>query len=238
MKDLGLSGGVIIIGSLLWDTKNGRDTWRKDNFSNDLIHKVSLPIRYGRLSYFRSNTYTMVFSNDCSDKLGFGCILKYKKQINEFNELCDQAIKLAKVEGIYKDQSNKKIFSSWGAVALLLSPTLDTNKKEYISKKWGEIYQNNINHSCYRVNEEIPSIDKNGFLNLKVPVSFESLDYLFTTPVTINVFSYPEAKDIAQAMLDNDYTVYFCRNRENGISTFQDNDIYTYLEKGKKHSTN
>jgi hypothetical protein len=179
----------------------------------------------------------MVFSNECSDKLGFGCILKYNKQVSQFDQLYYQAIDLAKVEGIYEDEDNRKIFSSWGGVALLLNPALDLKIEEYISKEWGDVYQNNIDPSCFRVGEEIPSIDKNGFLNLEVSVSFDSLDYLLATPVAINVCCYPRAEDIAQAMLDNNYTEYFCRNRENGILTFQDNDIYTCLEKGKKRST-
>lgn len=238
MKDLRLSGGVITIGSLLWDTTNGRDTWRKGSFSDDPIQEVPLPIRYGRLSKKkRKNTYTMVFSNDCSDKLGFGCILKYKGRIGQFEEIYNQALNLAKVEGICRDENRKRIFSSWGGVALLLNPALDPNIEEYISKKVGDVYLNKINPSCYRVGKETSSIDKNGFLNLEASVSFDSLDYLLATPLTINVSCYPRAEDIAQRMLDNNYTVYFFHNRENGILTFQDNDIYTCLEKGKKRSS-
>ena len=65
-----LKGGVIIIGSLLWqdDLKlNTNDkiryNWR--NTSLNLSEKilVKLPIRYGR--YSDGNIYTMVFSMNC-----------------------------------------------------------------------------------------------------------------------------------------------------------------------------
>jgi len=230
MKKFELSGGVIIIGSLLWENKKGRDLWRKNNFEKDSI-KVPLPIRYGRRSTTRNNTYTMVYSNDCSDKLGSGYILKYREKISTFDELIKQAEELAKAEGIYKENQNEKIFSSWGTVAILFNSKLDQDIKKYIGDTWRKLYQNNINPSCFSVNNEKPSIDKNGFLNLVTEIPIKNLDYLFTTTVAINVSSYPEAEGIAQTMINNNYTVYFCRNRENGIFTFQDEDIYKNLEK-------
>lgn len=228
-----LTGGVIIIGSLLWDNKNKRDSWRKENFQENPI-KVELPIRYGRRSSSRNDTFTMVYSNDFSEKLGSGYILKYKEKISNFNELYRQAVELAKVEGIYKE-NNEKIFSSWGIVAILLNSKLDQGIKDEIEKEWRAIYQNKINPSCFRVNDEIPSIDENGFLNLQNEIPLKNLDYLLATPVEINVSSYPKPIDIAQTMMDNRYCVYFCRNREHGICTFQDEDIYKNLEEYLKN---
>ena len=57
----GLSLGVLIIGSLYWDNAN-REQWRQERL--DPNHKlcVHAPIRYGRQSANRGNSYTMVFS--------------------------------------------------------------------------------------------------------------------------------------------------------------------------------
>ena len=60
-----LNGGVLIIGSLLWDVDKIRERWR-DNFL-DMKRKlpVAAPIRYGRVSSERKCTFTMVFSAEC-----------------------------------------------------------------------------------------------------------------------------------------------------------------------------
>ncbi len=60
---MSLRGGVIIIGSLLWDNKISRQEWRKNDLYNRNRFKVNVPIRYGRCSDTRNNTYTMIFSN-------------------------------------------------------------------------------------------------------------------------------------------------------------------------------
>ena len=84
-----LRGGVIIIGSLLWDNSN-RQKWRENNLCIEKQFKVYIPIRYGRCSCARKKTYTMVFSNICYLKrygLEIGWILPIKAEINSFNEL-------------------------------------------------------------------------------------------------------------------------------------------------------
>lgn len=53
-----MKGGVIIIGSLHWDTCNDR-TWRKNSIDINQGCPVYLPIRYGRKSRSRKYTYTM-----------------------------------------------------------------------------------------------------------------------------------------------------------------------------------
>ena len=61
--------GVLIIGSLYWDEKEHRETWRRDRLV-DLgdATRVHVPIRYGRLSRKRGCTYTMVFSRQLDDR--------------------------------------------------------------------------------------------------------------------------------------------------------------------------
>ena len=48
--------------------KMHRKKWRENDLCNTKKFKVFLPIRYGRCSSKRCNTYTMVFSNECYSK--------------------------------------------------------------------------------------------------------------------------------------------------------------------------
>ena len=77
-----LNGGVIIIGSLLWQHDlcpekfdNVRRSWRNAALILDEKILVKLPIRYGR--YSKGSIYTMVFSTRCekTQRLGTGAAL-------------------------------------------------------------------------------------------------------------------------------------------------------------------
>jgi hypothetical protein len=62
-----LSGGVLIIGSLIWDRENeNRIRWRNDFLDQAGQIKVPAPIRYGRVSSGRCCTFSMVFSDECN----------------------------------------------------------------------------------------------------------------------------------------------------------------------------
>ena len=59
-----LTAGVLIIGSLLWDSEEDRPTWRDVRLDIASAQAVTAPIRYGRLSgKKRGHTHTMVFSS-------------------------------------------------------------------------------------------------------------------------------------------------------------------------------
>src|SRR5262245_52210829 len=64
-KPVSLTAGVLIIGSLLWDSEKGRRAWRDARLIVPLAQTVTAPIRYGRRSGTRGNSYTMVFSRLC-----------------------------------------------------------------------------------------------------------------------------------------------------------------------------
>ena len=55
-----LHTGILLIGSLFWDAS--RQTWREEHLHMAAAEDVTAPIRYGRRSENRGNTYTMVFS--------------------------------------------------------------------------------------------------------------------------------------------------------------------------------
>ncbi len=104
-----LTGGVIIIGSLIWDPDlekgdNLRKDWR-DKYLLDKRTYTKLPIRYGKISQKRNKVYTMVFSKSCEKNLGQGLILQFKDYVTGFETIKRQAIALAIAEGIYKNDN-------------------------------------------------------------------------------------------------------------------------------------
>ncbi|MDZ4341070.1 MAG: hypothetical protein U1E51_01365, partial [Candidatus Binatia bacterium] len=102
---MNFNGGVIIIGSLLWDDNKGRKAWRQDYLRpKDTKIPVPLKIRYGRESESRNCTYTMIFSNHPTTELGQGYVWGFKENSKIEGMLEKQAIALAKVEGICTDK--------------------------------------------------------------------------------------------------------------------------------------
>ncbi len=58
-------GGILIIGSLMWDNDQ-RAAWRRSHLSVDDKVYVKSPIRYGRLSRTRGNIFTMILGLDAA----------------------------------------------------------------------------------------------------------------------------------------------------------------------------
>ncbi|MBD3293829.1 MAG: hypothetical protein GF393_12970 [Armatimonadia bacterium] len=237
-----LKGGIIIIGSLIWEdhldnkkTDNIRKDWRQQY----LIEKRTLtkvPIRYGRESQTREDTYTMIFSKSCEDNLGQGLILPFNEDIITFEGLERQAIALAKAEGIYK-ASNLRLTSSWGSVGLLINPKLnqtDFASKELIQKKWSEIYRSYCDTfiaDYYKTSDENSSpITQDGFLNITWQTEMDGFDLLLATPVIPKPKSFLNAEDIAQRMIDKKYKTYFLNNKKNNIDTTMDDKIKHILD--------
>jgi len=121
-----LKGGVIIIGSLLWEDDldkgdNLRNNWRINSLDLQGKILVKLPIRYGR--YSKNNIYTMVFSLNCekNSKLGTGYIIPFKQNtIKHLDILVSEARKMSEAEGM-KNRfigENKDI---WGSMGILVN---------------------------------------------------------------------------------------------------------------------
>lgn len=239
LDNMKLTGGIIIVGSLIWEDhldfeKNGENFIRRDWRNQNLMlerHLTSVPIRYGRKSSSRKNTYSMIFDNANETNLGQGLILEFQQPINSFEDLERQAIALAIAEGIYKS-TNKRITSSWGSVGLLINPKLKTNdfgKFEFISKKWSDQYQlysKTFKANDYQSNADKQSpIDENGFLTIPWQDTMDKFDILLATPVIPDPKDTLTAKQIADKMIEKKYDTYFKSNVAHNIKTSQDKEI-------------
>ena len=82
-----LTVGILIIGSLLWDKR--QQAWRNARLDMASIDSVTAPIRYGRLSSSRGNTYTMVFSRGCDT--GQGAVVRCMHPVSSVDDLISEA---------------------------------------------------------------------------------------------------------------------------------------------------
>ena len=241
--------GVIVIGSLLWDEKPERILWRREL---DLTKKkhIELPIRYGRISSSRENTYTMVFSNEMNTirNLGKGYVIPYKNIINSEQDFKIQILKLAKAEKI----STTRMSCSWGTVSILINPNIDQIKINQIKDYWIRLVeftketksttQKEPKIKKFGSKNENKCISKNWALTINLDNQFNNelkeFDFLIATANSIkhkdNIEEYPTFKQIAKSIFDNNHYDYFLRNRNEYIQTSHDKKIMKVLKKKYK----
>lgn len=240
---MNLKGGVIIIGSLIWEDhldfeKKGANFIRKDWRTQNLLPErilTPVPIRYGKESTTRKKTYTMIFTKSCESNLGQGIILGFKETVNSFEDMERQAIALAIAEGIY-NTDNPRLICTWGSVGLLINPTLqktDLGKFEFISKKWKDIYLSygkSFVSADYECDGESESpINQNGMLTLNWQVEMNDFDILLATPVKPSPKTLLTPQNIAEKINQKKYDTYFKSNLANNIKTYQDKSISALL---------
>ena len=129
---MNLKGGVLIIGSLIWDKSAIRTKWRKLCLNEEGKINTPVKIRYGRRSTSREDTYSMIFSNHPSTEFGQGLILPFKEEIKNFRQIERQSFALANAEGIWKETDKPKIYAGWGTVGILFNPEIDEKSKSLI----------------------------------------------------------------------------------------------------------
>jgi hypothetical protein len=145
-KPVPLTAGVLIIGSLFWDSERGRPAWREARLDMASAQSATAPIRYGRLSgKGRGYTYTMVFSRLAAI---WSC---------ESGSM--QSANCAAAGGIA---------DSWGCVALLCNP--DRELPEDLLKAWTDHVGREPNYGkVTQTKEEGRLIDENGRLLIAWP---------------------------------------------------------------------
>jgi hypothetical protein len=254
-KDSGITGGVIILGSLYWENENNcvqgkeemgriRRTWRENNLDTSKTTIIALPVRYGRFSSkaARKKTYTMILSKEycANEKLGAGLLVPFSNPIQSFNDFKLQASQLAIAEGICENLDSLKLVAEWGAaVALWINPT--SRLKDKVNKFWDNI------RAIPELGYTKPTVNFDWVDGSLITADYKldhadintDLDFLFCTYIQPKHKEkkknepphkeYPTPKDIALAMLASGYQTYFRQNRENGIITSDDDDIISFL---------
>lgn len=250
-QNLQLKGGVIIIGSLLWqDNLNNNDEIRKEwrgehlELENKILAK--LPIRYGRFS--KSGIYTMVFSTNCEryNRLGTGFIVPFKKNyINNTAELISETQAMSKAEGMGKEFVGGKD-SVWASMCILMNKNkLQQDVYRAILTKWSErseVDGGGKDISEYGFGKEKRSISKKGELQIHWPTSFfphkqseiDEIDFLIATSTKPqhsddDVDRYPLESEIAESVRSDSTRQYFLNNFQNTITTFQDSNVINLL---------
>lgn len=238
MSELKLVGGVLIIGSLIWDEAEIRENWRTNCLDVEKAKAVTLPIRYGRISSERRFTYSMVFSQACKklENRGMGLVVPFLHPVN-IEEFDVQAHELIKAE--HKKEPGFTRFNwDWGTLALAVNPRHlndESDKRDVIKQlqnHWFEKIGKGFNPNDYKVGTEMPIVDKTAHLQIDWVPDLDDYDFVIATATKPNVNKIPDAKEIADRMILNDFDEYFRRNHDVGIVTYQDDEISDCLQHG------
>ena len=234
--------GILIIGSLFWDTKGHRKRWRRDRLVCDRATSVGAPIRYGRISESRDNTYTMVFSNALvPNNLGRALAVTCIKRPASVADLFNEAESLWAAEQPSASKS-RLISGSWGAVGLLRNPHRPlaeeiiagwTRRIRTEEERTESKYCSNLVQSP----GETPVVNPDGFLTIPWPDTKSGhpleLDALLATVTVPSLCEgdYAGAEKIAEAWNSiPKRRNYFDENRSVGITTAADEQILLHLQ--------
>ena len=251
MSELHANGGVLIIGSLLWQNHLSvqnddiRKNWRSKYLKFDAKISVKCPIRYGRKS--SSGIYTMVFSKNCIDKkLGFAYIVPFK---NDKNSNALHLIELSK--GLSTAEGMKGDFvtggnSTWGVLGILINPSTESDLKGQFLSIWESQYskERKFDPQDFRLGSEDVAVLKNGILNIPWPTAansndqntIDSLDFVLAA--VTKPTDYPHISDLLVNVNSDLTRKYFLNNVANGIRTFQDHYILEKIDKNILESMN
>jgi hypothetical protein len=232
-----LKAGILIVGSLYWEDTPIRRSWRECRLDAEAGFLATAPIRYGRLSESRDNTYTMVFSRGA----GAGCakVLPCRQAVSSAKDLIDEAEQLWTAERSAA-KNNNRLSASWGSVGLLKRPGLELPKG--FLEAWSERVSREKGYGVVpQTVDEGTLVSKSGLLNIDWPAPIDpetstALDLILATATcpTLrgNPPSYPSPATIAEAWGRNetDRIAYFRNNRKNSITTFQDQEILAHLK--------
>src|SRR5579859_4459736 len=106
--------GVLIVGSLLWEDTNERQVWRESHLALDDKVFVRVPIRYGRRSRKRGNTFTMTI--DACAEVGQAIVLPTLVSSRDVSALYTEAEALWLAE--QPGATSGAIFANWGCVGV------------------------------------------------------------------------------------------------------------------------
>lgn len=232
-EPLALNAGILIIGSLVWDVD--RQGWRDKRLDLGRSELVLAPIRYGRRSgKRRGHTYTMVFSR--STRAGHARVVGCSHVIRSAGDLITEALHLWEAEEL--SENTGRIAASWGCVALMRNP--ERRIPDYLLRAWAQRVESEPGYGNVSQLPGEGSLISAGMLQIDWPRRTEGgapvdLDLLLVTAndptLTGTPLSYPSVATIVSAWngADPEHSEYFRKNRDHGITTFQDEEIRAEL---------
>jgi hypothetical protein len=231
--------GILIIGSLYWDEREHRTSWRERRLRTEDAVRVRVPIRYGRRSETRGNSYTMVYSGELGtsdDTLGVAWVVPCRRPVRSAGDLFAEAEALWAAEQP-PDSRCGGIASDWGGAAIvrnpgcLLEPTI---QEAWEARVAAEQTCGLLPHA----GKGEPPVDAAGILNIAwpagAPPEFSVLLAAVTAP-TLRAGRYPSVEQIVEGWTTaqgSKHRNYFVNNRKHGIRTFQDEAIAQRLGGG------
>ena len=231
-----MRAGVLIVGSLFWDDLDVRRRWREERLDLDQTSHVAAPIRYGRVSSKRGNTYTMVFSAECvrgKGGNGIGLAVPFRRPIESRDDLLEEAARLWAAEA-EKERLSPGVYSArWGSVGLLPNP--DSAGVRLLLPAWAEAVSTSPHYGdLHSADGEPPSLSPaTGVAQIPWPrvategstLSFDLLLLTATDP-TMDGGKYASPAVVAEAWRAMpEHMEYFEQNRKHGIGTAEDQDI-------------
>jgi hypothetical protein len=228
--------GILAIGSLYWDDNPNREAWRISRLDRTAEFTINVPIRYGRKSETRGNTYTMVYSRSC--QLGQAKACRCSNDVASSGDLIAEAEQLWAAERS-APQTNGRISANWGAVAVLTHP--HSVIPQELLDGWAHRVGLEPDYGFFRYTAcDGPPISDRGFLQIAWPTLAQAstdlpLDLLLATVTNPtlqgNPAAFPSAETIADAWKGDiaRNVEYFWSNRKNGILTFEDQAIKEHL---------
>ena len=179
----------------------------------------------------------MVFSSGLgADEYGRAIVVPCSRQAKHISNVVDEAVQLWRAETREGENRNCRVSAEngWGCVGLLSKHPLPADWRSGWKRKISE-------EPCYgrlnkADNEPVAAVNESGCLAIPWPESEDGsgldVDILLATATcpTICKGRYPTPQKIAEAWNDHDGSVvYFNKNREHGIRTFEDDCIQKHL---------
>jgi hypothetical protein len=229
-----LNVGILIIGSLYWE--DDRQAWRDDRLRIENSFEVSAPIRYGRISETRGNTYTMVFARGCAP--GQAKAVPCQQEIGAAHDLATEAEHLWAAER--REPLNGRISANWGCVVLLANPRRAI-PTELLNGWAARVRRARPYGNIRQAPGEGELVNERGMLQIAWPTSTAdnrplALDFLLATATQPNLARdppwYPTQQMIAARWRADTagHGRYFRNNVRNGIRTFEDDAIALALD--------
>lgn len=219
-----MRGGILIIGSLLWDDDPPeRAAWRDSRLLLDRRQSVVASLNYGRRSRGsrkRGNTFTMTF--DAAPSGGSASVVPCASPACRAEDVVNEAEALWAAEDASAGPRALCATRGWGCVGALFRPGTPGHWLDHWRKAFRE-----------RVVSPVSPVDDHGLLQIAWPVQCAGtggavdLDFVLAT-ANQRECTRPSAEAIADAWIDQQegHERYFFENIRHAVRTSQDLAIW------------